>query len=328
MIAPTIWALAGVGHLHRQGGQTHALLETAESGAQGQYAAARACEAEGRFDEAYALLSAARQRDTSHGSADPSEAIFQAVRRLFAQRLPLVPGGLVDAGPVFVVGLPLTGTSLVSRIVQAHPRIMEAGASDALVRALLGTSGATRLTAAAIHQLEGEGADGIAQRYLDTCRAAPDTQSDRFVDHQPLNFLFVGFILQALPRASILCVRRGAMDSAWNLFSGAIPDPFAQWVQSTESAAMLVLEFQRLMEFWRQRFPGRIHDVHYEWQLADPEVETRRLLAPCGLEWHAECTIPEAVLREARDDCGRWRPYSAQLAEVAELFARHGIPLD
>ncbi|MFN4135545.1 MAG: sulfotransferase [Novosphingobium sp.] len=312
------------------------------------YAAAAALEDMGEHDRVFAHLATGNALHRAQIGYDPAadEALFDAVRRVFAHELPLRCDSTIEDAPLFVVGLPRTGTTLVDRIVSSHPQVTSAGELQAMplaVKQLAQTPTRTVLDPATVEASVGLSAQALGELYLARARQNAGAQSARFTDKFPLNFLYIGWILQAFPNAKVLCLRRGAMDSVWSNYKHlfATGSPYYRWSYDLMDTARYVLLFQRLMGFWRQRFPGRVHEVTYEWLVADQEVQTRRMLAYCELEWDPACldfhrntaavATPSAQQVRAPINArsiGRWRDYEAHLGEVMAFFTANGIPLD
>lgn len=312
------------------------------------YAAAAALEDLKDHDRAFSHLSqgnAIHRRQLAYDQADDA-AVFDAVRRTFAGELPLLPDSTLEDAPLFVVGLPRTGTTLVDRIVSSHHAVTSAGELQAMplaVKQLAQTRSRLVLDPDTVVATKGTSAQALGELYLSRARQNAGAQSARFTDKFPLNFLYIGWILQAFPNARVLCLRRGAMDSVWSNFKHlfAIGSPYYRWSYDLMDTARYVLQFQRLMAFWRQRFPGRIHEVTYEWLVADQEANTRKMLAYCGLDWDpasldfqnntAAVATPSA--QQVREPInaravGRWRAYEDHLGEIMAFFTANGIPLD
>ncbi|MGV3512395.1 MAG: tetratricopeptide repeat-containing sulfotransferase family protein [Novosphingobium sp.] len=313
-----------------------------------RYALFQLYEAEGQLSEANAQLSLgnARHRANLSYQFESDEAVFETIRRTFVRDLPLIPDSRLDEAPIFVVGLPRTGTTLVDRILSSHAEVSSAGELQAMplaVKQLSGTSSRLVLDPQTVEASKGVSAQKLGELYLARARQNAGAQHGRFTDKFPLNFLYIGWILQAFPHASVVCLRRGAMDSVWSNYKHlfAIGSPYYQWSYDLMDTARYVLLFQRLMGFWRQRFPGRIHEVTYEWLVADQETETRKLLSHCGLAWDAACldfhnndaAVSTPSAQQVREPInaravGSWRKYERHLGEVMEFFAANGIPLD
>lgn len=312
------------------------------------YAAAAALEDLGRDQEAFAHLAQGNSAHRARLDYDTAqdEALFEALRHAFAHGLPMVSDSTLADGPLFVVGLPRTGTTLVDRILSSHRDVTSAGELQAMplaVKQLAKTPSRLVLDEPTIAAMSGLSAQALGERYLERARQNAGAQSPRFVDKFPLNFLYIGWIIEALPNANIICLRRGAMDSVWSNYKHlfATGSPYYRWSYDLIDTARYVLMFQRIMGFWRQRFPGRIHEVSYEQLVGDQEVQSRRMLAHCGLAWDPAClefhrntaAVATPSAQQVRQPIntraiGRWRAHEQHLGEVMEFFTANGIPLD
>lgn len=309
-----------------------------------RYALAKECEELGRYPEAFAQLDAANRRRRAELAYDPAfdRRIFEALERGFSDERYFSGPGLSSAAPIFVVGLPRTGTTLIDRILSSHPQVRSAGELQAMPLAVKLEGGAT--TPFVIDPETVAGAAGLSpaqvgQAYM--ARAgAHHGAGERFVDKLPLNFLYVGHIARALPNASIVCLRRDPMDSVWSNYKNLFSTEFSYYNYSydlLDTAAYYVL-FDRLMAFWARQFPGRVLQVSYEGVVEDQEGWTRRLLAHCDLPWDEAClrfhenaaavSTPSAtqVRRPLyRDALARWRSYETELEPVRRYFEATGI---
>lgn len=312
------------------------------------YAAATVLESSGRNDECFAHLAKGNALHRSGLGYDiaADEAVFDAIRQAFIRELPLVPDSKVADAPIFVVGLPRTGTTLIDRILSSHRSVTSAGELQAMplaVKQLAQTRSRLVLDPETVQALSGSSADALGELYLARARQNAGAVGEHFTDKFPLNFLYIGWIVEALPNASIVCLRRGAMDSVWSNFKHlfATGSPYYRWSYDLMDTARYVLMFQRLMAFWRQRFPGRIHEVNYEQLVADQEVQTRRMLTHCGLAWDPAClafhnntaAVATPSAQQVRQpinarSVGRWRDHEKHLGEVMDFFVANGIPLD
>jgi sulfotransferase family protein len=160
------------------------------------------------------------------------------------------------------------------------------------------------------------------------------------VDKTPLNYLYLGLIAKALPRAHVVHVRRHPMASCYAMFKTLfrMGYPFTYHLGDLGS---YYLAYQRLMNYWRALLPGRFLDLDYESLVEDQEGTTRRLLAHCGLEWRDAClrfhenpaptaTASAAQVRQPiyRDSLDLWRNYRQELAPLARMLAHNGVPVD
>jgi Flp pilus assembly protein TadD len=269
-------------------------------------------------------------------------ALFDAIIRCFPE--PMAEAGGFDTDePIFVIGMPRTGTTLVERILSSHPEVHSAGELRNFVIALKEATGgpadfiADPALPARVAQIDWR---RLGERYLASTR--PGTgHMPRFVDKFPHNFLYAGFIARALPRARIICLRRGAADTCLSNFRQlfALNSPYFDYAFDLLDTGRYYLLFDRLMAHWQRVLPGRILELSYEALVDDQEASTRRLLEHCGLSWNDAClrfeenaapvaTASTIQVREPmnRNSIGRWRRYEPQLSELIELLAANGIP--
>jgi tetratricopeptide (TPR) repeat protein len=199
-------------------------------------------------------------------------------------------GGAASAVPVFVVGMPRSGTTLVEQILASHPSVFGAGERPDLHLLAVQESGAA--TPAALFEALGGLPEAaltrLGQRYVAGLAAAAP-QAGRIVDKMPGNFLYAGLIALALPRARILHVRRDALDTCFScfttLFSGQQNFTYEQGELGRYYRA-----YERLMEHWRQSLPpGLMLEIRYEELVADLPGVARQMLSHCGLDWDERC---------------------------------------
>ncbi|TXC71069.1 sulfotransferase [Sphingomonas ginsenosidivorax] len=312
-----------------------------------RYALAKELEDLGRHDEAYAELAtanAARKRDLGYDFAIDA-SLFDALEAGFSTDV-LAGTGLADAAPIFVIGMPRTGTTLVDRILSSHPDVGSAGELQAMplaVKELARTPSRVVVDAATIHASLAADPRELGERYM--ARATPHRPAGtaRFVDKLPANILYAGHIARALPHARIVCLRRNPMDTVWSNFKNlfAPGSPYYFYSNDLMDTARYYARFDRLMAFWQRRFPGRILELSYEALVADQEGETRRLLAHCGLGWDAStlafhenkaavATPSAAQVRRPinADAVGRWRVHADAMGPVRRFFEANGIVVD
>jgi tetratricopeptide (TPR) repeat protein len=237
--------------------------------------------------------------------------------------------------PIFIVGMPRSGTSLVEQILASHPAAFGAGERKLLgkilddVRATSGTAGAFPEMVAA---MTGEQLNEVGARYVnDLAKLAPD--ATRITDKLPSNFLLAGLIHLALPNARIIHVVRDPVDTCMSCYSKLFADgnPFSY---DLAELGRYYRHYAALMAHWHCVLPaGRILEVRYEDVVADLEGQARRMLAHCGLAWDAAClafhrterpvlTASAAQVREPLHDrsIGRRRPYEPHLAPLLDAL--------
>lgn len=248
--------------------------------------------------------------------------------------------------PIFVIGMPRTGTTLVDRILSSHPDVESAGELQAMplaVKRIAGTSSRTVLDPDTIFGAAEGDMGTVGHDYLRRAAHHRHGAAPRFTDKFPGNFHYVGFIARALPHAKIVCLRRHPMDTVLSNFRNlfAISSRYYDYSYDLLDIAAYYARFDRLMAFWEKVLPGRVLQVRYEDLVANQEAETRRLLAYCDLDWSDTClsfhdnmqpvsTPSAAQVRRPiyTDSVARWRRHEAALAPVRQFFERAGIAVD
>ena len=272
------------------------------------------------------------------------EALFAAVSRAAPRPAPPTAGCATDE-PIFVIGMPRSGTTLVERILSSHPDVHAAGELRNFPLALKRASGSRTprpVDPDTIERARDLDWRKLGEDYLNSTR--PDTGlTPRFIDKLPHNFLHVGAIANALPKAKIICLRRNPMDTCLGNFRQLfhLASPYHGYANDLLDIGRYYVLFDRLMAHWQQAFPGRILEVGYESLVESQASHTRELLAFCNLPWHDAClhfenneapaTTASAVqVREPfyRSGLQRWKLYAPQLGELRRLLGDAGIKLD
>ena len=238
--------------------------------------------------------------------------------------------------------MPRTGTTLVERILSSHPEVYAADELENFGVALERLSGArspVMLSPDVIRQASQVSWEALGEVYLASTRPAT-CMKPRFVDKLPHNFLYAGFIANALPNARIICLRRNPLDTCLSNFREAFPESSASHGYSFDllDIGHHYIQFDRLMAHWNAVLPGRILQLDYETLVTGQEDATRKLLAHCELEWHDACldfrrntsavaTASTAQVREAihHRAMGRWGKFRPWLGPLEELLREAGV---
>lgn len=290
---------------------------------------------------AFAAGAAARRRTVDFD--EPAEqAMFDAFGATFTRDW-LRDGtpGEDDPAPIFVVGQPRTGTTLVERIISAHSQVHAAGELKQFGHCLrrLGDYREAQRNSPRLAAIGARvEARALGRAYLQTTRALRG-DAPRFVDKLPPNYLYLPLILKALPRAKVLHLQRGPMDACFASFKQLFADAYPHSYGQGEMARHHV-RYYRLMERWRERFGERFLDVSYEATAADLEPNARRLIDFLGLPWEDACldfhrqdtAVTTASVVQVRQPAhtrsvGRWHRYAAQLAPMEAALRDAGVPL-
>ena len=233
-----------------------------------------------------------------------------------------------DALPVFVIGMPRSGTSLVEQMLAAHPEAYGAGELSFWTRALL-RHNASALVSADGGRIVRE----LAREYLQLLRQfSPDAQ--RIADKMPANFLMTGLIHAALPQARFIHVMRDPADTGLSIYFQHFDSAHA-YANDLRSIAHYTLQYRRLMQHWRSLLPpDALLEVQYEELVTDPAAQSRRLIEFTGLPWDARCleftqhrravgTASNWQVRQPvnRNAIGRWRHYEQHIGPLLALRA-------
>ncbi len=269
--------------------------------------------------------------------------MYEAFENTFTREwLDKGPTGNPDASPIFVVGQPRTGTTLIERIMVAHSQVHSAGELRQFGHCLRRLGNYQEPTAhSPILADIGASVDPakLGEAYLlTTAKLRGDLP--RFVDKLPPNYLFLPIILKALPNAKVVHVRRSPMDACFasykQLFADAYPHSYEQREMARHHA-----RYFKLMQTWRDRFGDRFHEISYEDTAADLEPNARALIDFLGLSWEDAClsfhqqsgavtTASSVQVRQPAHtrSVGRWRRYENQLSPMRETLEQEGIPLE
>jgi hypothetical protein len=292
-----------------------------------------------RYSAAFAHFEAGNILQRSHMKYSVSEDIA-VVDRIIAvhtsQQLSMAPAGYRSEEPIFVVGLPRTGTSLVERILGAHSAVFSAGELNDFALALLQTANESGVNPK-ISKLElverslSLNCRPLGERYIG--RTRPRTgRVPRFVDKLPGNYLYLGLISAALPQARIVMLERDPMDACCaiynSLFAGTYPFSY-----DLRDLGAYYLAYRRLADHWVRCLGDRLLVVRYENLVRDFDHEARRLIEFCRLPWEDAClnyyssataaTTASAVQVRRPvyvTSIGKWRVYEQQLTPLRSLL--------
>ncbi|QKV19506.1 tetratricopeptide repeat-containing sulfotransferase family protein [Oricola thermophila] len=218
----------------------------------------------------------------SHG--DPMERhrkVFAQIRSMFEDGIPEpISPATTGKRPIFVLGMPRSGTSLVEQILASHPEVHGGGELSALRQAVMPALGEETPTPEMLQD--------IRRRYLGEIETL-GTDRPVVTDKMPANFRWIGFIAAALPEATIIHTTRDPVAVGWSIFRTFFPAGGMEYSFDLGDIAAYTRFHDEMMAFWADRLPGRIHEINYERLTEDQEGETRRLLELCGLEWNPRC---------------------------------------
>ena len=259
--------------------------------------------------------------------------LFDRIEAVFMPELIAAKSGCGDLSPmpIFVLGMPRSGTTLIEQIIASHPMVHGAGELPILSEVVLsvrGPDGKAISYPEFVPALDDSALKQIGARYIAAVRElAPE--SERVTDKLPSNYLFAGLIHLALPNAKIVHTIRDPVDTCISCFSKLF-DAGQNHTYDLGELGRYYRRYERLMAHWRRALPvGRILDVRYEDVVADLEGQARRIMAYCSLPWDDRCLSFHSTDRPIRtlsatqvrkpiynSAIGRWRAYEAHLGPL------------
>lgn len=285
-----------------------------------------------------------RQKHTRYDVATDEKTMGEIAQHFSLDVMQQPRVGCDSEEPIFILGLPRTGSTLLERILSSHDEVYAAGELNAfaleLVRICQQGHGEGKIARDELVKISTTiNYAQLGQNYVASTR--PRTgHVPRFVDKMPNNFLYCGLIHLALPKARIIHIMRNPMDTCYamykRLFKSAYPMSY-----DLEQLGRYYLAYRRLMDHWGNVMPESILEIRYEQLVDDQEVQTRRVLDYCGLNWQDSCLhfekneaptttasatqVREPIYRTAQ---GMWRNYEEQLRPLRELLEEGGVDVN
>ena len=313
-----------------------------------RYALAKELEDLGHYAASFSHLQAGaalRRRQIRYDVATDVATVDWIIKAFQRRDCDAAPG-TSDRAPIFIVGLPRSGTTLVERILGSHSSVRAAGELEHFARALVaavdrGSAGRRLSREALVMRSATVDFAALGRDYLARARAVAGAgQLPVFTDKMPLNYLYCGLIHRSLPKAKIVHVTRHPMAVCYAIYKTLFEDAYP-FSYDLGEIGEYYLGYRRLMAHWHEVLPGVIHDVRYEALVEDTDGTSRALLEYCGLDWENACadfdrnaaptTTASAVqVRRPvyRTSLTQWRHFEAQLGGLRRTLASAGVPVD
>ena len=295
-------------------------------------------ESRGDFDTAFSHFQQCNSLRRKSESYDPveNEASFDRNIEIFDKDLLLkhASSGHPDTSPIFVVGLPRSGSTLIEQILASHSLVdgtHELPDLSKIVQGIRRSKSRNNRFPDVVADLTPEGWRKIGQDYIASTQRYRDGGT-YFIDKNPNNFMLVGLLRLALPNAKIINARRHPLDSCF----GSYKQLFAAGQTFTYDLVELgeyYLQYSRLMEHLHQIAPDFVLDVHYEQVVGDLETQVRRMLDFCGLPFEDAClkfhetdrAVKTASSEQVRkpiykSSVNLWRNYETHLGDLIEVL--------
>jgi tetratricopeptide (TPR) repeat protein len=237
--------------------------------------------------------------------------------------------------PVFILGMPRSGTSLMEQILSAHPDIFGAGElkilTGVLENILVGNNRLQMQELDPVFPYEANASwEARGQHYVDRLVKIAGTPYKRIVDKMPGNYNFVGLISAILPNAKIIHSRRHPIETCLSCYRIHFAEGH-QWTYNLRELGRFYRRYWNLMKYWREEFPGVMYEVRYEDNVADVEGQARKLISHLGLEWNENCLnfynvdrpVHTASVTQVRKpiyttSTNRWRKYEKYLGPLID----------
>lgn len=286
----------------------------------------------GEYDAAFAAFERAnRARRAQAGAFDAAEfeqridrlidtfnAEFFEARRRF---------GLSTDFPVFIVGMPRSGTTLTEQILASHPRMFGVGELPHLAELATHLPERFQLNSPwplCAPQLSAMNIHEVAHAYLEKLRAKAPGSALRASDKSPLNFFHLGLVALLFPSARVIHCRRNPIDTCLSIYFENFRSN-QTYATDLHDLAIYYRGYERLMEHWRDMLPLKMHEVHYEDSVADVERQARELVAFMNLPWDERC-LEFYQSRRAVQTPSRWqvrRPIYCSSVNRWRYYERH-----
>ena len=293
------------------------------------------------YDKAFPHFSAGCRikRSKIDYSSDAMEKNGKSIREFFTEeQIERLRGGADGSGrPIFVLGMPRSGTTLVETILASHPEVFGGGELRDLLKVANQPKPGVKSEGFPM-SMQGMRASDIremGERYL-ACLRKYDDQTAHITDKMPANFIALGLIHLMLPDAKIVHVMRNSADICLSNFSKNFNN--SQYHSyDLEEMARYYVNYAKMMEHWRKVLPkGAFYEVQYEQLVSDPEAQTRALIDYCGLEWNDACLSPHKTERSVKtasvtqvrqpvytSSVERWRRYEAHLQPLIDALGEY-----
>lgn len=303
------------------------------------YALAKELEDIGEYDKSFKYLQAAatQRRKKMQYQVQNDVNALNKIREVF-NRKTLEESKVSDSEstPFFILGLPRSGTTLLERILSNHSEVGSLGEINNFAFSLMHTVGPNSGKLNLIEKSATVDFDLLARRYTHATRGYGI--SDKYlIDKTPLNFLYLGLIKQAFPRAKIIHLKRHPLDSCYAMYKTLfrMGYPFSY---DYDDLAEYFCAYHDLMKHWRELYPDGFLDVEYHELVNSPQKEIRRLVQYCELDWQDEMmdfhqnSAPTATasLSQVRQpiyktSVNRWKRYELQLRPLQDKLTSRGI---
>lgn len=303
------------------------------------YALAKELEDIGDYEKSfkYLQMAAAQRRKKMQYQVKTDVEALDKIRKVF-DRKSLVESKVSNSeyAPIFILGLPRSGTTLLERILSSHSEVGSLGEINNFAFSLMHTVGPNSGKLDLIEKSTTIDFDLLAQRYTHATMGY-GVSGKHLIDKTPLNFLYLGLIKQAFPKANIIHLKRHPLDSCYAMFKTLfrMGYPFSY---EYNDLAEYYCAYNDLMNHWRELYPEGFLDIEYHDLVNSPQKEVRRLVQYCELDWQHKmmdfhqnstptATASFSQVRQPiyKTSVNRWKRYELQLKPLQDKLTNRGI---
>lgn len=296
-----------------------------------------------RESQFLARANAAQRKERPFDSAADQQLLAEHLQhcdREYFQPIKAALGASAPADelrPIFIVGMPRCGSTLVERILSSHSDVVATGESSLVELSLSRSTARIGLVdhrPSMLPLLDEKSLQQFSSFYAD--QIAQTVASARYTDKSLDNHRVIGLLLSCFPGARIIDMQRHPLDIFLSCYQNAFYG--VPYTNDLSAMAHYYIGYRKMMQHWQQCFDNPFIELHYEALVADPEVGIRRLCSDCGLDWQpamldfhhqegAVNTVSRAQVRKKmyRDSVARWQPYRTLLQPAIEILEREGF---
>ncbi|MCZ6803784.1 MAG: sulfotransferase [Proteobacteria bacterium] len=294
------------------------------------------------WDKAFFFIKQANMLAKSQTQENPvSPRLLKSLKRVFSKDIfeKVKPLGNQSYIPIFIVGMPRSGTSLIEQIISSHPDAAGAGELthiQTLADSIGSTNNPKQYQADFNKILNKQSIDELSTAYLDVLHKNRE-EASRVTDKLPGNYLHLGLITVLFPNAKIIHVARSPLDTCISCYFQVFMDSNLSWTYDPQWIADRYHSYQQVIRFWRGVLPkDKIFELQYEQLINNPEPNIRRILDYCNLNWNHACLDfhkTENIVKTAsvlqvrqpiyKSSIQRWKRYGSQVQELATGLAEY-----
>ncbi|WP_262693641.1 tetratricopeptide repeat-containing sulfotransferase family protein [Kordiimonas aquimaris] len=294
-----------------------------------------------RAFDAFNRGAAAKRKTINYDEAE-EERIFGVLAKKCTQEwMQSNDSDIKSSAPIFIIGQPRTGTTLIERIITSHSDVASAGELQQFylaIRRISNIATPARNTAALMESAVSIDPGKLGSAYVTGTRNHAQ-KAAHFVDKMPANYLYAPLIARALPQAKFIHVMRGPMDSCFASFKQLFADAYPHSYNLEEMARHHV-RYRRIMDQWQDVLGEQMINISYEETVQNLEDTARRLISFLDLPWQDDClnfhqqksAVSTASAVQVREPAhtrsvGRWRHYESELQPMTKIIKAAGLPL-